>query len=108
MSTRLVSTQVAAERIGVTTKSIRNWVADGRLPAVRLGRVIRIDLDDLDAFARPRVEPEIPAPQPQRINVSLPAREAFAEYIARVVAEAPPLTPDQVARITTLLNSAAA
>lgn len=101
---RFISTQAAAERLGVTPKSVRNWVADGRLPAVRVGRNIRIDPADLDAFVRPYVEPEPPRP----VDVSLPAREAFAEYIARVVAEAPPLTPDQVAKITTLLKSAAA
>lgn len=39
---------------------------------------------------------------------SPPAREAFAAYIERVVAQAPPLTAEQIAKITTILNSAAA
>ncbi|MBF6460295.1 helix-turn-helix domain-containing protein [Nocardia puris] len=102
-SPRLVSTGVAAERANVRPQTIRNWVEKGLLPAARIGRNIRIDLNDLDALAQPRMKPEPPRP----VDVSLPAREAFAEYIARVVAEAPPLTSDQVAKISTLLGSKA-
>ncbi|MGV9635756.1 helix-turn-helix domain-containing protein [Nocardia rhamnosiphila] len=109
MTNRLVSTKVAAERIGVTSASIRNWVAEGRLPAVRLGRHIKVDLADVDALAQPRIAPEFPAPRVRPEAQPQPrAREAYAKYIERVVAEAPPLTSEQVARITTLLNSAAA
>jgi excisionase family DNA binding protein len=102
-SPRLVSTGVAAERANVRPQTVRNWVDKGLLPAVRIGRNLRIDLNDIDALVQPRIRPEPPRPA----DVSLPAREVFADYIARVVAEAPPLTPDQVAKITTLLGSKA-
>ncbi|WP_051165465.1 HNH endonuclease signature motif containing protein [Nocardia testacea] len=53
--------------------------------------------------ARPTAPPLVPPP------VATPdPRTEYADYIERVVAEAPPLTSEQVARITTLLNSAAA
>ncbi|MGC5583032.1 helix-turn-helix transcriptional regulator [Ornithinimicrobium sp. W1665] len=44
----------AAERLGVSTYTIRRRIADGSLPAVRIGtRAIRVDADDVDALARP-------------------------------------------------------
>lgn len=44
----------AAELLGVTTKSVRRWIADGVLPARRIGtRTIRIAASDIDAALRP-------------------------------------------------------
>lgn len=45
---RLISTQTAGERIGVSMATVQQWVRDGRLPAVRIGRRYRIDADELD------------------------------------------------------------
>lgn len=51
---RLASIPAAAKYAACSTKTIRRRVADGTLPAVRFGpRVIRVDLDDLDALMRP-------------------------------------------------------
>jgi excisionase family DNA binding protein len=39
----------AAARAGVTTRSIRRWIASGDLSAYRIGRrMIRLDADELD------------------------------------------------------------
>lgn len=44
----------AAEYLGVTDRTIRQMVADGRLRAHSLGaRVIRLRLDEIDAAMRP-------------------------------------------------------
>jgi excisionase family DNA binding protein len=44
----------AAEYLGVTTKTVRNMILDGRLPARTLGvRVVRIRLSDIDAALSP-------------------------------------------------------
>lgn len=45
----------AADYIGVTDRTIRNYIARGDLPAwrVRGSRLIRIDRADLDALLRP-------------------------------------------------------
>lgn len=49
---KLVSVQVAAEHVAVSTKTIRRWIAEGRLPGYRLGpRALRVDLHELDAMA---------------------------------------------------------
>lgn len=49
----LLSQAQAAEYLGVTDRTIRNYVSRGVLPAYRVGgRVVRIDRGDLDAMLR--------------------------------------------------------
>jgi len=46
--------QEAAHHYTVSQRTVRRWIADGRLTAVRVGpRLIRVRLDDLDAMVRP-------------------------------------------------------
>lgn len=47
---RLITLQSAAEQLGVSEKSVRRYVALGKLPAYRVGgrRLLRIDEADLD------------------------------------------------------------
>jgi len=43
-----------SERLGCSEKTVRNFVADGRLEAVRFGpRMLRIDASELDRLATP-------------------------------------------------------
>ncbi|MEV0387340.1 helix-turn-helix domain-containing protein [Nonomuraea sp. NPDC050643] len=51
----------AANLLGLHVKTVRNYVRDGRLPAVRIGKQYRIAKDDLAAFAGlPAEEPVVP------------------------------------------------
>jgi excisionase family DNA binding protein len=44
----------AAKEFGVCERTVRRRIADGTLPAYRVGpRAIRIDVDDLGALLRP-------------------------------------------------------
>ncbi|MBP2316530.1 helix-turn-helix domain-containing protein [Azospirillum soli] len=43
-----------AERLQVSSKTIRRWIAAGDLPTVRLGRQLRVQPQDLDLFLRQR------------------------------------------------------
>lgn len=53
-SPRYLSQEDAAERLGVTTRSIRRWIAEGVIPASRIGnKVVRIRESDLEAALRP-------------------------------------------------------
>lgn len=50
----LLTVAEAAERLRVTTRFIRMLIADGTLPALRLGRrAIRLRRDDADQVLRP-------------------------------------------------------
>lgn len=45
-----LSTQEAARRLGVTPRTLYRFIDVGDLPAYRLGRVIRLKAEDIDAF----------------------------------------------------------
>jgi len=51
---RLTNVENAAHYADVGPRTIRRWIAEGRLRAYRLGpRLVKIDLDDLDKLAVP-------------------------------------------------------
>ncbi len=53
-----VSTLKAADRMGITTRTLYRFIDRGDLPAYRFGRVIRLRLSDVDTFIeQSRVEP---------------------------------------------------
>ncbi len=53
-----LSTQEAARRLGITTRTLYRFVDQGDLPAYRMGRVIRLQSADVDEFiAGSRIEP---------------------------------------------------
>ena len=52
---RLLTVRDAVERLNVTERTLRAWLAAGKLPAVRLSaRCIRIRPEDLEAFIEGR------------------------------------------------------
>ena len=53
-----LSTRVAAERLGITARTLYRFIDEGQLPAFRFGRVIRLKKADVDAYIEScRVEP---------------------------------------------------
>lgn len=53
-SQRYITISDAADYLGVTTRTVRAMVADGRLVAYRCGpRVVRLRLDEVDAAMVP-------------------------------------------------------
>jgi excisionase family DNA binding protein len=52
--TRLMSVTEFAERVGVSTKTARRWLASGDLRGHRLGRQIRISEEDVRSFVAVR------------------------------------------------------
>lgn len=55
----LFSVRQVADQLGVHPETVRRLIHDGRLEAVRVGRVLRIHGSELDGFlARQRVKPD--------------------------------------------------
>ena len=51
---RLASIDTAASYMEVSTKTVRRYIAAGRLTGYRLGgRLLRVDLNEVDAMLRP-------------------------------------------------------
>jgi len=50
MPQELYSVEQVAQRLGLHVRTIRNYVRDGRLKAVRIGKQYRIAREDLEAF----------------------------------------------------------
>ena len=58
MSENLYSVRQVADTLGVHPETIRRLIHDGRLDAVRVGRVLRVHKHAVDTFlARQRVKP---------------------------------------------------
>ncbi|PZF79264.1 helix-turn-helix domain-containing protein [Jiangella anatolica] len=68
MMTTLYSAEDVAELLGLHVRTVRGYVRDGRLPAVRIGKQYRIAAEDVDALtggrtAAARAAAAHPAPQ---------------------------------------------
>lgn len=51
---KLVSVEAAASQLGLSTRTIRRYIADGKLRAFRVGgTLIRVRQADVDALVRP-------------------------------------------------------
>lgn len=83
-----------AAQLGLNQRTIRRAVADGRLGHLRVGRCLRFRQDHVDAFVAAR-------------TVEVPAADAYADHIARLVEAAPPLTDAQRQRLAALLRPVA-
>lgn len=70
MSQELYSVEQVAERLGLHVKTVRSYVREGRLKAVRIGKQYRIAREDLEAMTgRPEPAPE-PVVRNRHVEVS--------------------------------------
>jgi excisionase family DNA binding protein len=86
-----VSATEAAELAGLSARTVRRWIADGRLPAVKRGRSFRISLADLSAATglplAPR-EPLGPLAQPSDLSDrSVESNREMAGLVHNLTAE---------------------
>jgi excisionase family DNA binding protein len=94
MSEELYSVEQIAERLGLHVKTVRGYVREGRLKAVRIGKQYRIARSDLEAFTGR------PAPPPQPV-----VRERNVEVSSIVEIDA--ISREIANRLTTSLTAAA-
>ena len=60
----LLTVEEAADRLGTSVRFIRRLRTEGRIPVIKLGKHIRIDSNDLDAYIdASRQEPALRSPQ---------------------------------------------
>jgi len=52
MSDKLLTPEQAADRLAVSPKTLRDWLRDGKLKGVKVGRLWRVREADLDAFLK--------------------------------------------------------
>lgn len=96
MSQELYSVEQVAERLGLHVRTVRNYVRDGRLKAVRIGKQYRISRADLETFTGRPVE--TPARETTR-------RSRHAEVSS--IVEIDVIDPDLAGRVTNGLLAAA-
>jgi len=72
MTQELYSVEQVAERLGLHVRTVRNYVRDGRLKAVRIGKQYRITRSDLEALTGGPVpeSPRTSAGRVRRVEVS--------------------------------------
>ena len=89
----LYTVERVATLLGLHIKTVRGYVRDGKLKAIRLGKSYRIARSDLEAFVGGPVEPPPPG-RHRRIDVS-------------TVVQIDALSPELANRITTTITAAA-
>jgi excisionase family DNA binding protein len=98
MSQLMYSTEEVAAALGLHVRTVRGYVRDGLLPAVRIGKQYRIAGADLDAFtARPAATP--PA--------GTPATAARPRAEASAVVQVDPVDVATMNRLASLVMGAA-
>ena len=95
MSQELYSVEHVAAHLGLHVRTVRNYVRDGRLKAVRIGKQYRIARDDIEALTGRPME--------------APARETVLRHrhidVSSIV-EIEAIDPESVSRVTTFLIGA--
>lgn len=91
--TSYISLQEGAARGYAAESTLRAWIADGRLPAVKIGGRVKITVEDLDALAIPKTTQK-----------AARSGEEVDAAVARVVASAPRLTNEQRERLAVILG----
>lgn len=91
--TTYISLQEGVARGYAAESTLRAWIRDGRLPAVKIGGRVKVTVEDLDALALSKT--------PQKAARSGGEVDAA---VARVVAAAPRLTNTQRERLAIILG----
>jgi excisionase family DNA binding protein len=89
---QLYSTEEVAEQLGLHVRTVRGYVRDGRLQAVRVGKQYRITREDLEAFVGAPVTDPPEVRRHRHVDVS-------------TIVEIDAVSPETAHRVTTLLTA---
>nr|WP_209311221.1 helix-turn-helix domain-containing protein [Streptomyces spiramenti] len=95
----MFSVQAVADHLGLHVRTVRNYVRDGRLPAVRIGKQYRVTQGDLERFTG-RPVPDIAAS-------AGPEGERRAHADVSSIVELDGVERELADRLSTLLTAAA-
>jgi excisionase family DNA binding protein len=85
MSERFNSVEDVAEQLQVDKQTVRRWIKEGRLAAVKPGLEWRIRQSDLDEFLEARSYPKVPAPLSSVEEPETAQAERHALYLSTVL-----------------------
>ncbi len=89
---QILTPQEVADCLQVGVRQVYKWIQDGELPAVRLGRVYRVQPDDLRRFLLEHKTVRRSRAWQERFDRAMDrSQEAFRHYL-----KAQGLSPDQV------------
>lgn len=95
MSKKLYSAEEVADRLGLHVRTVRGYVRDGRLKAVRIGKQYRIAQEDLETLLGSPVTDEPEVRRTRHVDVSS-------------IVEIDAVDPGAAGRVSTLLMGASA
>ena len=96
MERLLYSLDQVADRLGLHVRTVRNYVREGRLKAVRIGKQYRVAADDLAAMTGRPISP---------LDLEPVRRQRHVEVSSIVEIDA--ISPEQRSRVTNLILGAA-
>jgi excisionase family DNA binding protein len=96
MNDYMYSVEQVADRLGLHVRTVRNYVREGRLKAVRIGKQYRIAAEDLAAMTGRPASSFDPEPVPRHRHVEVSS-----------IVEIDAISPDLASRVTNLLMGAA-
>lgn len=70
MSNELYSIDQVANLLGLHVKTVRNYVRDGKLRAIRIGKSYRIAAADLEALTGQTIQPPAPVRRSRHVEVA--------------------------------------
>jgi len=80
----LLNVDQAADRLGTSTRFIRRLIAERRISFVKLGKHVRIDSDDLDAFVEAgRVSAAVPTGPSLAGDAAIPMERVLRRAASR-------------------------
>jgi excisionase family DNA binding protein len=97
MQSEMFTADEVAERLGLHVRTVRNYIRDGQLKAVRIGKQYRIARADLEAFTGQQAAPSV------RDSV---VRHRHVEVSSIIDIDA--VSPDTASRVSILLTTATA
>jgi excisionase family DNA binding protein len=96
MSQELYSVEQVAAHLGLHVRTVRNYVREGRLKAVRIGKQYRIARDDIEALTGHPIE-----------TLARDAVRRHRHIDVSSIVEIDAIDPESVSRVTTFLMGAA-